>query len=252
MAEWDSDLYLSFKRQRTQPAIDLANRVGNLQPGTVIDVGCGPGNSTAVLKSVFPGAGLLGIDSSQSMIDKAKQTYPDIEFALNDAHEISGRYDLIFSNACLQWIPGHKELLPELTSKLSAGGTLAVQVPCNASEPLYRIIFEVADEARWGLESKTLDVNEVLSPEEYFNILSSCSSSFDIWETVYYHALPSHRALVDWVKGTRLRPYLNALDEKTAAEFEREILKRTIRAYPVMKNGSVILRFRRLFFTAVR
>ena len=252
MSNWNSELYLKFKQQRTQPAIDLVSRVRSLAPENIIDIGCGPGNSTAVLKSFFPMARLLGVDSSQNMIDKAKQAHPDIDFALGDAHEISGGYDLIFSNACLQWIPDHKELLPELMGKLNDGGTLAVQIPCNGNEPLYRIVFEVAADPKWGFQNIALEPNGVLSSEEYFNILSACSSSFDIWETVYYHALPSHQALLDWIKGTRLRPYLNALSKEQAALFEKEILDRATEAYPVMKNGTVILKFRRLFFTATK
>lgn len=250
MSDWNSNLYLKFKQQRTQPAIDLVSRIHTLTPNKIVDLGCGPGNSTAVLHSAFPNAYILGIDNSQNMIDKAKEEHSELSFRLCDAHGLDGGYDLIFSNACLQWIPDHKELLPELMGKLSDGGTLAVQIPCNGNEPLYRIASEVAADSKWGFQNIVLEPNGVLSSEEYFNILSDCSSSFDIWETVYYHALPSHQALIDWMKGTRLRPYLNALSEEQAVLFEKEILDRATEAYPVMKNGTVVLKFRRLFFTA--
>lgn len=252
MSDWNSELYLKFKQQRTQPALDLVSRVRTLTPERMLDLGCGPGNSTAVLHSAFPNANVLGIDNSPNMIEKAKVEHPEISFQLCDAHGISSGCDLIFSNACLQWIPDHKELLPELMGKLNDGGTLAVQVPCNGNEPLYRIVFEVAADPKWGFQNIVLEPNGVLQSEEYFNILSVCSSSFDIWETVYYHALPSHQSLVDWIKGTRLRPYLNALSEEKAALFEKEILDRVIKTYPVMKNGTVVLKFRRLFFTATK
>ena len=250
MSDWNSELYLRFKQQRTQPAIDLASRLNGCHPVKVADIGCGPGNSTAILRSFFAESEIVGIDSSPNMIEKASVEHPELSFRLCDIHELQNGYDLLFSNACLQWIPNHKALLPELMSRLNPGGTLAVQVPCNAQEPLYRIIGEVAGESKWGLENIVLEPNDVLTSEEYYDILSGCSASFDLWETVYYHALPSHQALVDWVKGTRLRPYLNLLGEKQAALFESEILTRTANAYSTMKNGSVILRFKRLFFTA--
>ena len=252
MSNWNSDLYLKFKQQRTQPALDLVNRIRTLTPHKIVDLGCGPGNSTAVLGSAFPNAQIIGIDNSQNMIDKAKAEHPELSFKLCDAHGLEGGYDLIFSNACLQWIPDHKELLPELMGKLNDGGTLAVQIPCNGNEPLYRIVSEVVADPKWGFQNTPSETNDVLSPEEYFNILSACSAAFDIWETVYYHALPSHQALIDWIKGTRLRPYLNALNEEQAALFEKEILDRAADAYAMMENGTVVLKFRRLFFAAIK
>ncbi|MDD4509633.1 MAG: trans-aconitate methyltransferase, partial [Oscillospiraceae bacterium] len=151
-----------------------------------------------------------------------------------------------------QWIPDHDALLLELTGKLNEGGVLAVQFPMNGDEPLYRIISEVAAEPRWKLGDTYFETNEALEPDAYFDILSGCASSYQIWETTYRHVLPSHQALVDWVKGTRLRPYLAALDGETAAEFEREIVKRAAAAYPVRKTGEVVLGFRRFFFTAMK
>ncbi len=250
MADWDSELYIKFKQQRTQPAIDLVNRLNDCHPYKIADIGCGPGNSTAVLHRFFPDSEIIGIDSSPDMIEKAQSEHPELSFRLCDARELHNGYDLLFSNACLQWIADHKSLLPDLMSKLNPGGTLAVQIPCNSEEPLYKIIRDVAEDSKWGFQNIALETNSVLKSDEYFDILSGCSSSFDIWETVYYHAMPSHQSLVDWVKGTRLRPYLHALTEEQAAMFEEEILRRTINAYPVMKNGTVILRFKRLFFTA--
>lgn len=248
MFEWNSDQYLKFKAQRTQPAIDLAKRVSDCNPHTILDIGCGPGNSTSVLKSVFPDAIISGIDTSQEMIDKAKKSYPDIDFTLGDARKINGKHDLMFSNACLQWIPDHKELIPYLMSRLNEGGTLAVQIPMNGEEPLFRIIREVVSE----LKLNSLSRQWVLKPEEYYEILSDCSSSFQIWETVYYHDLPNHEAMLEWVKGTHIRPYMAELSEENGREFENEILGRTRKTYPIMSDGKVILRFRRFFFIAVK
>ncbi|MCD8005737.1 MAG: methyltransferase domain-containing protein [Oscillospiraceae bacterium] len=248
MFEWNSDQYLKFKAQRTQPAIDLAKRVADVNPKTVLDIGCGPGNSTAVLKSIFPNAQITGIDTSQDMIDKAKKTYPDIDFRPGDARDISEKYDLLFSNACLQWIPNHKELIPYLMSRLNDGGKLAVQIPMNGEEPLFRIIRDVVSE----MSLSNLERQWTLKPDEYYEILSGCSDNFKIWETVYYHDLPNHDALLEWVKGTHIRPYLAQFSEADGIEFENEILKRTKKIYPVMSDGKVILRFRRFFFTAAK
>lgn len=252
MANWNPSQYLKFKNQRTQPAVDLATRTLKYNPKTVADIGCGPGNSTFVLKQLFPNSDITGIDSSPEMILKAKKEYPDIKFEIGDATALSGKYDLIFSNACLQWVPDHSTLIPSLMNSLNDGGVLAVQIPMNSDEPLFKLINGISKESKWDLGNAKLQPNETLTPPEYFNILSKCSSQFDIWETKYYHSMPDHKSLVEWVKGTRLRPYLEYLSEEKGAEFENEIVKRSKALYPVTDNGSVVLGFRRFFFTAVK
>nr|WP_303048119.1 methyltransferase domain-containing protein [Victivallis sp. Marseille-Q1083] len=142
-------------------------------------MGCGPGNSTKVLRDIFSDANILGIDNSPNMIEKAKAEQPDINFRLCDAMSLDGKYDLLFSNACLQWIPDHATLIPAFMDRLNDGGMLAVQVPMNGDEPLFRLIREVADEPKWGLAGVPLQPNEVLMPAEYYNILSRCSSAFE-------------------------------------------------------------------------
>lgn len=250
MSDWSSEQYLKFKEQRTQPAIDLANRLRGNTFERIVDIGCGPGNSTAVLKSVFPNARLVGIDSSPNMIEKAKKSYPDLTFEQCDAHLLKGEYDLLFSNACFQWIPDHEVFLPGLMEKLRPGGILAVQMPMNEEEPLFQIIHEIAEDPQWGFQDVWFETHKIPRPDGYFRILSGCSESFEMWETVYYHRMPSHTALLDWVKGTRLRPYLEQLDETKVQKFERAILDRVLSVYPRMENGEVILRFRRFFFLA--
>lgn len=252
MSDWDSDLYLKFKQQRTQPALDLVKRIENHNFSSIADLGCGPGNSTSVLKSFFPNAQLIGIDNSVNMIEKAKNTYPDIEFRLGDILNLNEKYDLIFSNACLQWIPNHNSLLPHLIEQLNDNGVLAVQIPINRNEPLFRIIKETAEQSDFDFSKAYFENNDVLSPNEYYEILSMCASSFDIWETVYYHEMPSHESLIDWVRSTRLKPYLECLNENDKKIFEAELLKKVKEQYRVMKNGNVILKFRRLFFVAIK
>lgn len=252
MSDWNPEKYLLFKKQRTQPAIDLVNRVRNCGAQTIVDIGCGPGNSTAVLRSVFPQARIRGIDTSESMIKKAQEKYADMDFAICTAQNLKGNYDLLFSNACLQWIPDHETLIPALMQQLTANGVLAVQMPMNQQEPLFQIIKAVAASSKWNFESVYFEKNDTLAPQAYFDILSSCSSGFEIWETVYYHAMPSHEHLIEWVRGTRLRPYLDVLSEKQKVAFESEILGQVKSAYPFTASGEVVLKFRRFFFVAYK
>lgn len=255
MSDWSSEQYLKFKSQRTQPAVDLAKRIAADQPKNILDIGCGPGNSTAVLKERFPGADILGVDNSENMIDKAKASYPDLDFRICDVTcelDKLDTYDVIFSNACLQWIPNHREFIPAVFGKLNEKGVLAVQIPMNGEEPLFKIMSKVIAESRWNFSDMNIETNETLLPEEYFDILSSCTESFDIWETVYYHRMPSIEAMVEWVKGTRLRPYINALDKSNAKLLENEIAERAAEIYGKHKNGEIIFKFRRFFFTAAK
>lgn len=252
MSDWNNAQYLKFEKQRTQPAKDLLARLRELTPQRIVDLGCGPGNSTNAVAEVFPQAQLVGIDSSPNMIQKANEKYPQLRFRLCDIWDLEEQYDLIFSNACLQWIPDHQALIPHLMSRLTDGGMLAFQIPMNGEEPLFQIIAEVAADPKWGLQQVELPPNETLTPAEYFSLGASCATSFDMWEVKYYHPLADHRALLDWVKGTRLRPYLDCLDAAQGAAFEEEILHRAKAFYPLQKNGDVLLGFRRFFFTAVK
>lgn len=251
-AGWNPEQYLKFEQQRTQPAIDLANRLRGRAFRRMADLGCGPGNSTQALRSVFPEGELVGIDQSPEMLEKARKKHPQLSFRLGDVRGLEGGWDLLFSNACLQWVPDHEALLPQLMGKLNEGGALAVQIPRNGGEPFFQIIDQVAAGPQWGFDRESLEKNGVLSPQEYYNILSRCSRDFDLWETVYCHSMPSRQAMLEWVRSTRLRPYLAALDEERAAAFQREILERAAQAYPAMEDGSVLFRFRRLFFVAYR
>ncbi len=252
MSDWNSLQYKKFITQRSQPAKDLAMRLSAIAPKTVVDIGCGPGNSTKILRDIFPQASILGIDSSPNMIEKAKEDNPELDFAVCDALFLDGKFDIIFSNACFHWIPDHKAFLPTLMGKLNAGGVLAVQMPYNNAEPLYRIINETVADSKWEFDTAKLENNVTLNPKEYYEILSTCSSSFDIWETRYYHSMPDCHALVEWVKSAKLRPYLNCLDEKKSKELEAEILAKAEKEYPVMSDGNIIFGFNRLFFTAIK
>lgn len=255
MAKWNSEQYLKFKKQRTQPAVDLAKRISGINPRTVLDIGCGPGNSTAVLKSIFPLAYIIGVDNSENMIAKAKSANPELNFELMSVDDVCNsetKYDVIFSNACLQWVPDHKKVLPMLFGRLNESGVMAIQMPINTEEPLFRIITETVNEEKWNFPSSLHEQNRTLSSSEYFDIISSLTDTFDIWETTYYHDMPSVNAMIEWVKGTRLLPYIQALNETDAVRLIDEITQKAVRVYKTQKNGNIIFRFRRLFITATR
>lgn len=253
MSDWDSRQYVKFESERTRPATDLISRI-DINPQKILDIGCGPGNSTNQLCRHFPSAYILGIDSSDDMLARAKSTYKDLTFqkcAVPSELQGLGSFDLIFSNACLHWIPNHAELLPKLTDKLNGGGMLAVQVPFIQKAAFYQTLNKLLLAEKWkDLSSITLFHN--LSPDEYYDILSEFSSDIKIWETTYYHVLPSHGDIINWYTGSGLRPYLDRLGREEKDVFLRELLKRIEADFPLRADGSVILKMPRLFFTAVK
>lgn len=254
MGGWNAGDYLKFGTERTQPAVDLACRIWLSNPASVLDVGCGPGNSTSVLRARFPGAEIMGIDSSEEMLRAARENLPGLEFLRCDVSRelpaLNRRFDVVFSNACIQWVPDHPALLKNLMGLLNPGGMLAVQTPMNYEEPIHQIIGRTAESKRWREKIREPRIFYNLRQEEYFDLLSELSSRFDLWQTTYFHRMRSHEAIMDWYRSTGLRPYLEALREKDRAEFEREIFQQVKEAYPVQKNGEIIFRFPRFFFTA--
>ena len=251
MPNWNPIQYEKFIKDRTQPAIDLANRLEALSPASVLDLGCGPGNSTKVLKDKFPNAIVVGADNSDEMLSKAKNLYPNIEFIYLDANgdlqEISEQFDIVFSNACIQWLPNHRELLPKLTKLLKPTGTLAVQIPLQAEHPVHIIINELVNIAKWSNKLVARKYNNLTTPE-YYDVLSDISSDFEIWETTYCHRMPSYESIIEWYKGTGLRPYLEQLSETDANEFVGDVYNELKHRFITQKNGEILFRFPRLFF----
>jgi trans-aconitate 2-methyltransferase len=254
MADWNSEQYLKFADERTQPSIDLVNRIHIKAPQNIVDVGCGPGNSTQVLAEKFKGAHVLGVDNSSSMIESAKRAHPELDFKLCDASknlpELGGGFDIVFSNACIQWVPNHHKLLRDMMALLKPGGVLAVQSPLQYELLIYQIVCEIASDEKWSGRFTGTDRFYNLKQNEYFDLLAEISSEFSMWETMYYHRLKSHSDILEWYRSTGLRPYLNVLDEAEQAEFLRDVLDKATRRYPAQKNGEVIFRFPRLFFVA--
>lgn len=256
MNDWNPEQYIKFISERTQPSIDLANRIEADDPKLIIDIGCGPGNSTAVLSKKFPNAKIIGADNSKSMVEKAKYQYPALDFILfdaeNDFSALKDKYDVVFSNACIQWVPNHRKLLSDMMSILNENGIMAVQVPMNYNEPIHKILTALSKNKKWKDKFSDERIFHTLSQSEYFDLLSEISSDFTMWETIYMHRMPSHESILDWYRSTGMRPYLNSLSEEYAKEFEKDVFNEVVKAYPVQKNGEIIFRFPRLFFTAVK
>lgn len=254
MADWDPQQYLKFKKERTQPAWDLAARI-EIAASRALDVGCGPGNSTQVLQNFFPHTEITGVDSSAAMIETARREHPALRFQQcdisTDLDSLPKDYGLIFSNACLQWVPDHPSLLPKLLGHLCSGGALAVQVPVNFKEPIHQIIERTAGLPQWRERVPYRRHFYTLREEEYFDLLAGHAADFTLWETVYMHRLPSHQAIMDWYSSTGLKPYLEAaVDEEARQGFYEEVFRQVKEAYPTQANGEILFRFPRLFFIA--
>lgn len=254
MSDWNSEQYLKFMAERTRPAIDLAERLTVHAPRRVLDLGCGPGNSTAVLKKYFPEAELLGVDNSPAMLDRARQDYPELSFKLfdaNDSFEVFGSgWDVIYSNACLQWVPDHRSLLLKLLDALTDDGELAVQVPLQTKAPFHALLQQKVMSERWAAFFPETRKLHILDELEYCELLQTYAGTFSMWETDYFHILESPQAVLQWYRGTGLRPYLNALPPEKHSEFQQEILSGIESLFPRLRDGSVVFKFPRLFFIA--
>ncbi len=254
MREWDPDQYLQFKHERTQPSTDLVARIQMDDPKTIIDIGCGPGNSTQILLKRWPHADILGIDSSESMIQRARQDYPHQKWVVANAANLatSQTYDIVFSNAAIHWIPRHDLLLQRLFQIVNENGILAVQVPANQESPLYRSILRVSKSGRWStFTAGSEDSITYNSADYYYGQLALYTKEIVIWETIYYHIMKSHEELIEWYKGTAMKPFLDRLpDDESREEFKREVLIECQKAYPLQRDRRILYPFRRIFFTA--
>jgi trans-aconitate 2-methyltransferase len=262
-AMWDPAQYLRFSDERSRPFFDLTGRVLASEPRQVVDLGCGPGNLTTALASRWPGARVTGVDSSAEMIAAADRdaaagpamdSTGSLSFAVGDVREWQpeSTVDVIVSNAVLQWVPGHEELLPAWAAALAPDGWLAFQVPGNYDQPSHVVLRDLAGSARWRPLLDGVELNRsVASPEHYADLLARNGCQVDAWETTYLHVLPGEDPVTQWYKGTGLRPVLTALEPGEAAEFLAEYSARVRRAYPRQSYGTV-LPFRRVFVVARR
>ncbi len=251
-SDWSPSKYLAFADERTRPAAELLARVGQSAPKLVFDMGCGPGNSTALLKARFPNAQLIGLDTSPAMLEKARQALPDVTFEQADASQWlpPAETEVLFSNATYQWLPDHLEVLKRQLAALPAGAELAIQMPDNLDQPSHLLMAEVAKAGPWAQRLKDAPRQKLPEPGVYYDALAPLCQGFDIWHTVYNHVLDGPQAIVDWVSSTGLRPFLAPLDESEQAEYLSRYLAGITAAYPKRADGKVLLRFPRLFFVA--
>ena len=275
---WDATQYMRFGRERARPFFDLTTRVGAESPRYVVDMGCGPGNLTAFLAQRWPSAAVCGVDSSAEMIGAARALVPEtaaavprsrapagtvpagtgpvagslapgLSFVLDDVRHWEPQClpDVIVSNAVLQWVPGHREVLARWAGLLADGGWLAIQVPGNFDQPAHAIMRELAASARWRPLLRDVQLNrQSADPVEYAGLLAAAGCEVDAWETTYVHILHGADPVLEWYRGTGLRPVLAALDEEQADAFTAEYAQRLRTAYPPGPFGTV-LPFRRVF-----
>jgi len=251
---WSAKQYSMFEQQRTRPVRDLVAAIPEGDVRTAVDLGCGPGNSTEVLADRFPQALVTGMDSSDDMLVDARKRLPALNFELADigAWNPVQKFDVILANASLQWLPDHATLYPHLVNQLTPGGTLAVQTPDNLDEPAHKLAREVAADGPWAAKIGSVKHNERHTASYYFELLSQHCSTVDVWRTTYHHPLAGSAAVVEWFKGSALRPFLAPLTESEKGAFLDEYLARITKAYPALADGTVLLPFPRLFIIATR
>ncbi|NDL58484.1 methyltransferase domain-containing protein [Phytoactinopolyspora sp. XMNu-373] len=248
---WDPQQYLVFADQRARPFHDLVARVRAEQVGFVADLGCGPGELTAGLAGRWPGARVVGVDSSAAMIQRARE-HSEAEFIQADLREWAPDrpVDVLLSNATLQWVPGHMELLPQLASFVAPGGWFAFQLPGNFGEPAHVQLRELAATPPWN---ELLDVSWPMAhdPVDYLSTMLDLGFTTEVWETTYLHMLEGPDSVLEWLRGSALGQVVGQLDELRAREFAEQYRARLRGVYPVGPHGTV-LRYRRIFVVAHR
>jgi len=253
---WDPEQYRLYSDHRFRPAVELAQRIPGEAPRTIYDLGCGTGNVTRLLAARWPDARVVGMDHSPEMLAIASRTPSTIRWVEADLNlwepEPNAPPDLLFSNATLHWVADHERLFPKLLGWLAFGGCLAVQMPRSWGLPSHRIMREtLADTGLGSAELRqSLEKDPVGEPLTYHRIVSGLATHIDIWETEYLQLLEGPDPVLEWVKGTGLRPILLALSDAERKEFLDEYARRLRVAYPAAADGRTLYPFRRLFVIA--
>jgi trans-aconitate 2-methyltransferase len=251
---WDPATYLRFSDERLRPGFDLLARVGELPPGPLAELGCGTGVHGRAIAERWPERALTALDSSPEMLAQASTEVSSIKWVEADLRTWApaAPLALVFSNAVLQWIDDHGALFPRLTGMLIPGGVLAVQMPRNFNQLSHVLMRETAQEGPWAATLRPLLRRDpVGSPEEYYDrLVPIARGGLDIWETQYLHVLSGEDAVLNWVRGTALRPLIAALTPSERAAFEKIYAEKLRRAYPRRADGHTLLPFHRIFIVA--
>jgi len=253
MPTWDASQYLQFANERTRPCHDLIARVALPLPEHIVDLGCGPGNSTNALAIRWPDAKITGLDSSPAMIAAARESHPQHTWIAADIASWSPETapDLLFSNAALQWVPDHAAIFPRLAKQVAPGGAFATQVPANLGAPAHRLMRDLAASPAWrGHFTRTVREWFVHDPAFYYDTLAPHAKRIDLWTAEYFHVMPDVHAIVEWYKGTGLRPFLDLLSAADQPRFLADYETLLKDAYPTHADGRVLFPFLRLFIIA--
>lgn len=254
MPSWDPSQYLKFADHRLRPAIDLLARVPDADRRTIWDLGCGAGNVTELIRRRWPGARITGLDNSADMLRQARKI-AGIDWVEGDVGtwKAPSPADLVYSNAVLHWIDGHQRLFPHLLQQVARGGVLAVQMPRNFRAPSHVLLYETAAQGPWAAKLVPLLRPEpVAAPETYYDWLMPHATHLDIWETEYQHVLQGENAVLEWTKGTAVRPLLDQVEPAQRDDFIAVYAEKLRKAYPRRADGMTLFAFRRLFLVAVR
>jgi trans-aconitate 2-methyltransferase len=250
---WNPNQYLAFAGARMQPAIDLLARIALNAPETVVDLGCGPGNITPLLRQRWRDAAIVGLDNSTSMLERARAANPAENYDNTDiaTWNPAQRPAVIYANAALQWLPDHHNLLPRLAGYVAPGGVLAMQIPRNHDAPSHRLVLDVIRDGPWRatLEPVWAGVTS-LGPLDYRRLMAPLTRTLDIWETQYLQVLEGDNPVAAYTKGTWLTRFLDPLDEPWRSTFETRYQDIIRAAYPPEPDGKTLFAFRRLFMIA--
>lgn len=254
MTTWEPQTYLRYADVRFRAGLDLIARIPKSDYPSIYDLGCGTGHLTRILADTFPGSSVTGIDSSPEMLAEAGREFPKMAWQRADitSWRPPGPAGLIYTNAALQWVPDHGQLLPSLVSQLQPGGILAMQVPRHFESPSHLELKELVMQHEWRAKLEPLLLATIPPPETYWRWLSPHTRNLDVWETIYLQVLDGKDPVVNFMRGTALRPFLSVLPEAEAAKFLDAFAKRMAIAYPPQPSGQTLFPFRRMFLVAQR
>ena len=250
---WDPTQYLKFAGERLRPAVDLLTRIPVAAPKSIVDLGCGAGNLSPLIQQRWPQAQLTGVDSSASMLAKARADYPAASFVEADiaAWRPPQPVDVLYSNAALHWLDGHETLIPGLLDGVKPGGWLAIQMPRNFGAPSHTSIVETIEQGPWRAKLEPyLRRQPVAGPQHYWRLLRDRAATLDIWETEYLQVLSGDNPVAEYTKGTWLKQFLDRLEEPERSAFEADYRARVAKHYPPETDGRTLFPFRRLFILA--